>query len=184
MELVASPLDSVSQEPARRRSSNEILHAKNKRVVRNGDDRDTRRPKQTCDRSEHLAGIDNMLEHFCADDAIKAGFWQIHLVDLTLQEADVVSREVPPRVLQVHARHVDCGEPGSREHAKNVSASRTHLGDLEPIRDTDEIAHDRESPTLDESDWPGRSGVVLVARMLASEPIVYLLHVAVEMGLH
>src|SRR5262249_27726648 len=69
---VGSPVDARSVDGADRRRSEESLQADYQGIVRHRDDRDAVGSKEPRDRGENRLGIDRVLEHLGADDAVVA----------------------------------------------------------------------------------------------------------------
>lgn len=173
----APPLDAVPDEPAGRSALESALDSPDQPIVRDRDDGDSRTTEKLCDRRKHCIGIDDVLEHFRADDTVEALLGKAQLVDFSLQEADVVTAEVLPRGFQVDARYINRSQVRRRKHSEYVPSARADFSDLESFDLANELANDPETPSLDEPNGKRRAFVVVVDGEVAREAVVQRLHV-------
>src|SRR5438105_1768176 len=121
--VLSTPLHLPRDDPAHRTSQRHGLHTMDEWIVGDRDDGDGRRAEQPRDGCKHGVRINHVLEHFRADDAVEALRGEIQLVDLAFYKSNLVSLEVLPSLLEVHARDIDRGEPRAREHAQDLTAT-------------------------------------------------------------
>ena len=176
---VAAPFDPVAEKPADRRAADEGLQASDQVVVRNRDDGDPVGTEEPGERREDRRRVERVLEDLGADDPVEGGRREIELLDLALDEAHVVPREVLSGRVEEDLRDVDGGQVRFGEQTEDVTAAGADLAELEPGARTHQLTDDRQPAALDQPDGEGRTRVVVIDRVLAREPVVQRLDVHV-----